>query len=1040
MRLLKLELENLNSLKGYWCIDFTHPDYAFNNNQFVISGSTGAGKTTILDALTLALYGRTPRLDKFTTENFIMTKHTGFCTARVTYECAKGIIVSEFEHRKAHNKPNGNLQDPKCSITTNGVLTWHGKATQMKDQTEEILGINYDQFCQSVMLSQGDFDRFLNNGSRERAEILAKLSRTKKYKEIGARIWELAKEYKTEFDDLNEDYVALKEKVDAVDPENVKKEIEQTDKTLDKNKQQREETQKALVWFEQYEKCKKSFDDAEEKKKAHDKKSAEFNAQKERFDNAKKADKCRGTYIELKGLKEADKADRASLSSSQEQFKKDSEAFKEADARFVEQQALYVKAREQQNKDMELWEKVRSLDKEISAETATQKSLVSNEAKKKEDLEKASKRQTEITVRQQELKASLDSNKEYLESHEKNQILAELIPQIEEKKKVIDELYAGIDKTRNDIIEEEHDKEEKTKEAEASEERIKHLDLQLEEFVKSEFRSISVYIRHSLEKGKQCPVCGSTEHPSCDRGEAISETDENKSNAAAEKAGQLSAELEQERNNKESIEKEITRIAAMIEGKKAQLADSESKKDNVISEINLMILPWEENLEEKADDTGSVDDSYSRVITELKKEKSDYDLALAQITEDEKENGNLETEVKGIDIDKLSAEYEAEKQKRESHEADLLKLKAEREELFGDKDVNAEQKASMKNLESLEKNTTDALTAKNNVEQSKAKTEQSINDLTKRIEDRKGVLEKAESEFTKTMEAQGIASEEEYLAFSMPEEEFDSLQKKSEEIEKEKTEVKTALEIATKEYNACIEKKNTDLDKQQLTEQKGELEKQNDELVACKTNLEQTLASREENNKALTGMEENLKEAKKKKAIWEEMQKKIGKQDGSDFQEFVQGHIFSSLLVLADGYLKEMTGGRLGFVQKDQSVDFVIHDKYFEGEKDDDRPVSTLSGGQKFIVSLSLALGIADIARKGSNINCLFLDEGFGSLSGKNLEDATSALLKLRDTGKMLGVITHVDYVISQFPQKIEVKEVSDGVSKLEGSGISHTR
>jgi DNA repair exonuclease SbcCD ATPase subunit len=143
---------------------------------------------------------------------------------------------------------------------------------------------------------------------------------------------------------------------------------------------------------------------------------------------------------------------------------------------------------------------------------------------------------------------------------------------------------------------------------------------------------------------------------------------------------------------------------------------------------------------------------------------------------------------------------------------------------------------------------------------------------------------------------------------------------------------------------------------------------------------------------------------------------------------------------LADGYLKEMTGGRLGFVQKDQSVDFLIHDKYFEGEKDDDRPVSTLSGGQKFIVSLSLALGIADIARKGSDINCLFLDEGFGSLSGRNLEDATSALLKLRDTGKMLGVITHVDYVISQFPQKIEVKEVSDGVSKLEGSGISHNR
>ena len=88
-------------------------------------------------------------------------------------------------------------------------------------------------------------------------------------------------------------------------------------------------------------------------------------------------------------------------------------------------------------------ERKKSGDKEIAAETATQKSLVSNEAKKKEDLEKASKRQTEITARQQKLKESLDSNKEYLESHEKNQKLAELIPQIEEKKKdkLFDFLY-----------------------------------------------------------------------------------------------------------------------------------------------------------------------------------------------------------------------------------------------------------------------------------------------------------------------------------------------------------------------------------------------------------------------------------------------------------------------------------------------------------------------------------------------------------------------------------------------------------------------
>ncbi len=116
MKILSLHFRNLNSLAGDWKIDFTHPDYV-SSGIFAITGPTGAGKTTILDAICLALYGQTPRLSRITqSENEIMSRQTGECFAEVEFETAKGHFRCYWSQHRSRKQADGQLQSPKHEI------------------------------------------------------------------------------------------------------------------------------------------------------------------------------------------------------------------------------------------------------------------------------------------------------------------------------------------------------------------------------------------------------------------------------------------------------------------------------------------------------------------------------------------------------------------------------------------------------------------------------------------------------------------------------------------------------------------------------------------------------------------------------------------------------------------------------------------------------------------------------------------------------------------------------------------------------------
>ena len=171
MRINRLRFKNLNSLPGEWEIDFTHPAF-IENGIFAITGPTGAGKSTILDAICLALYGETPRLNKISSStNDIMSLHTGECFAELEFTTNKGNFRIRWSQKRAGFRPDGNLQSPKHEIAKadTGELLAESITTvkeEQKKSREWILS-----FYHPMMLAQGGFDAFLKANANERSEL-----------------------------------------------------------------------------------------------------------------------------------------------------------------------------------------------------------------------------------------------------------------------------------------------------------------------------------------------------------------------------------------------------------------------------------------------------------------------------------------------------------------------------------------------------------------------------------------------------------------------------------------------------------------------------------------------------------------------------------------------------------------------------------------------------------------------------------------------------------------------------------------------------
>ncbi|MBL0721677.1 MAG: nuclease sbcCD [Sulfurovum sp.] len=160
------------------------------------------------------------------------------------------------------------------------------------------------------------------------------------------------------------------------------------------------------------------------------------------------------------------------------------------------------------------------------------------------------------------------------------------------------------------------------------------------------------------------------------------------------------------------------------------------------------------------------------------------------------------------------------------------------------------------------------------------------------------------------------------------------------------------------------------------------------------------------------------------------MQELIGSSNGAKFAKFAQGITLDQLIELANHHLR-ILNQRYILIRSKEDRDLLEISIIDTFQADSIRSVSTLSGGESFIVSLSLALGLSELASQKISIDSLFLDEGFGTLDEENLDMALNALNRLQSQGKMVGVISHIEALKERIPLQIRVIANGDGTSKV---------
>jgi exonuclease SbcC len=356
----------------------------------------------------------------------------------------------------------------------------------------------------------------------------------------------------------------------------------------------------------------------------------------------------------------------------------------------------------------------------------------------------------------------------------------------------------------------------------------------------------------------------------------------------------------------------------------------------------------------------------------------------------------------------------------------------ERKQLYGDKQPDDEEYLLNKAVTDAENTEKKIRDLNSTLQQQLTSAKSTVESLKKRLEQRGPDLEKKSVTFSGALLAAGFADEPTFLEARLSLEDRNILSSQAEELAHAKTELTARQKDRQSRLAAEKKKQLTDKALEDLQLMQKELEATrkvlSDAVAALKHKLNENTVAVERIKTKHSDVELQRNEYQR----WEKLHQLIGSADGKKYRNFAQGLTFELMVSHANQQLVKMTDRYQLIRDESQPLELNVVDHYQAGQI---RSTKNLSGGESFIVSLTLALGLSKMASKKVRVDSLFLDEGFGTLDEEALETALETLSGLQQDGKLIGIISHVSALKERINTQIKISPVSGGRSTVSGPG-----